>query len=475
MKKMNPKIEFLKAKSSKLKALRGQSVLEIIIAIAIIGITISAIIAASFGNQAILSDSKNNSEALQLAQENLEATRASAQTDFSSISSVTTTSGIFTKEIVVTSIDSTTKKVLSRVSWNTDPLRTQKIELTEIITDPVTALKSGGDPGCNDTANANWQNPQSTGSVDLGPGESATGLDVGNKIVYMTATASSSSKADFFIVDANDPANPVIKSNLETGPGLNGVDFAGHYAYIANNKTSSQLLIVDVSDVNAPSLLTSFTLPGVSGTGAIGNSILYYGSKVYIGTKKATGPEFHIIDVSNPASPVALGSFEVDADVNQIKVAGDYAYLATSSTTAQLKILNIADPSNISTAGNYAASGTQAGLSVFVSGVKVYLGRQSGSGDFLILDTTNPASIQLTGSKTLNANVDAIVQNQYISFTGTDDANNEFKILNSSNPANITLTGSVNFPQVLQSMDCEKNIIYAAMRSNDALRIITPQ
>ena len=447
----------------------GQSILEVVIALVIGVMTISAIIFVALGNQSIVLDSRINEEALQLARESLESVRAASQTDFSSVSSSTTTSGIYTKEIAVTSIDDYTKKVLSRVSWNTDPLRPQKIELTQLITDPVAATSGGGDPGCNGIA-GDWQHPATLGSVDLGPGNSATGLDVINKIVYMTSVASSQSKPDFFIVDATDGANPMLKSSLETGPGLNAVDVAGNYAYLANNKTTSQLKIVDVSNVTSPVVTASLTLPSI---GAEAISITYNGSKVYVGTKKGIGPEFHIIDVTNPLVPVELGSLEIGEDVNAIKVVAGKAYLATSLDSAELKILDVSNPLLISQLGSYDAPAGRNAYSLYVSGARLYLGREGGSQDFSVLDISNPVSIQLLGSKTLNQNINAIVNNSYLSFLGTEDPNQAFQVLNSSSISNITLWSSLKFPQVLASLDCENNIVYAAMRSNDALRIIT--
>ena len=66
------------------------------------------------------------------------------------------------------------------------------------------------------------------------------------------------------------------------------------------------------------------------------------------GTKTATGPEFHIVNVATSSSPQEVGSKEIGADVNSIFVAGNTAYLATSDPNEELKIFDVSDPAHMS-------------------------------------------------------------------------------------------------------------------------------
>ncbi|MBI5401621.1 hypothetical protein HZB05_02210, partial [Candidatus Wolfebacteria bacterium] len=269
--------------------------------------------------------------------------------------------------------------------------------------------------------------------------------------------------------------NPTIVSNINTGDGLKAIDVAGHYAYVANKENDNQLQIIDVNNLNSPNLVASFKLPGASG---VGSSIFYYNQKIYIGTKKATGPEFFIIDVTNPTSPISLGSKEINADVNGIYIKSNVAYLAVSDEY-ELKIFNVNNPAQITEIGSFDAPGdSEDGKSLDLVDDKLYLGRTVGGNhtnhhELHILNVLNPSSVQNLGSKDLAADLNGIKIRDYLAFLATSDSNKEFQVWNVSNPADIIAWSSFNFPQVATSIDFEDNIVYVSIRSNDALRIIT--
>ncbi|MBI3459073.1 hypothetical protein HY061_02320 [Candidatus Azambacteria bacterium] len=455
----------------------GQMTLEIIISLFILVMSVSAIIMVFFGNQSVVVDVESNNQGLDMARLELEQARSIGKKDFNALVSSTKIEGIYSKEIVVQSLDSQTKKVTSKVSWQTEFNRPQKIELNTLVTNYTNFVALGGDTG-GANPSGDWTNIRTLGSIDLGPGSSATDLDVLNKIVYLSSTASASSKPDLFIANAIDGQNPFIVSSLNTGPGLNTIDVAYNYAYVGNKDVNAQLQIIDVSNSASPVLLTSFKLPGVSGSGAVGNSIFYNSGKIYIGTKQATGPEFQIIDVSNPASPVSLGSKKIGADINSIYVRGNIAYLATSDDT-ELKVFDVGTPSLIVFLGGFDAPGdSEDGKSLDLVGNNLYLGRIVGGNhsdhpEFHIVDVTNPATIQNLGSKDLAVDLNDLRIREPLAFLATSDSNKEFQVWNVSNKANPTLWSSLNFPQLATGIDYEDNFIYVSIRSNDGLRILT--
>lgn len=520
MRKDNPRARregFISERSEATKSLskaKGFAIIEIILAVGlftfIVGGAVGVVVQAFNVNRLGEEESSANSRAL----EGLEAARAIAgrsylnltngphgltnQNSFWEFSGSSESLGKFTRQIIASdvfrdangeiigsggSLDPFTKRVEALVTWSFSPGRANSVSLKSYFTNLQESTNLGGDVGCRGVS-GDWRNPVTLGTVDLGPGNEATGLDVKQKIVYMSAEASAAAKPDFFIVDATDGQNPFIRSNLNTGPGLNAVDAANTFAYVANKATNAQLQIIDVANLNSPVLVSSFQLPGISGNDAVGRSVFYYAGKVYIGTKRVTtgptNPEFHIVDVSNPAVPVWLGSKEIDADVNKIYVTGTTAYLATSDAQ-ELKIFDVSNPANITQIGGFDASGnSEDGKSLSVVGNKLYLGRTIGGNhvdhhELHVLDIGNPALIVNLGSKDLASDVNGILTCGNLALIGTSDPNKEFQVWNVADPANIVFWSSLNFPQVGTGVDYEGNFVYLSVRSNDALRIITSQ
>lgn len=473
---------------------QGQSLIEILMAVTLMAMGISFATILIYGGQNVLIDRGNSITARSLAGEGLEAARSigarswanmatgtyglsfSTSTNKWSFSGGADYNSIFTRKITVSDVVQDEKQITSDVTWSANA-KLGEVKLVTILTNWKNAFPPP-DPG--DTGgggiSGDWTNPQTLGSVDLGPGESATDLDVKNKIVYMTAQASSQSKPDFFIVNATDGQNPFIVSSLGTGPGLLSLDAAGNYAYAGNSDTDEQLQIINIANISNPSLTASFELPGVSGTGAVGNAVFYANSKIYVGTKRATGPEFFIIDVSNPVNPSSLGTREINADVNSIYVLGNMAYLTTSDDSKEVIVLDISSPANITQTGTFDAAAGDDGVGLSLAGSTLYLGRSAGSNDFIVVNITNPAFPQQLGSANLSGtSVNDIRTRDNLAFLATSDSNKEFQVWNISNPASISLYSSFNFPQVATGVDYEDNIVYVSVRSNDGLRIITSQ
>ena len=456
---------------------RGQSTLEIIIAITVLAAGIIAAIMMLFGGQSISIDSQTSSIALRMAQSELELIESRSHYDFAGIVSASTTEGEFTRELIVEELDANTKEVTVRVSWRTDPLRLQNIELTTLITGWQEEEALGGDTGGGGLA-GDWNNPRTLGTVNLAPpaGIQATDLDVLNKIIYISVVHGAESSNDFFVVNAEDGENPYIVANINTGSGLNALDAVLDYVFAAHNKISSQLQVIDATNKTNPLLVAELTLPGASGSGAVGWSLFFYNNMVYMGTKSATGPEFHIIDVSAPTSPVHLGSFEVGADINEIRVVGSTAFLATSDDQKELLMLDVSDPAAISEAGFLDAPGSRDAKSLFLTGTTLYLGRVTGQNDDLrLLDVSNPAMPATLGTVNIGHDVTGLVVRDYLVFMTTSASNEEFQVWNISDPANAFKVSGFNFPQVANGIDYEDNLVYVAVRSNDGLRIITSQ
>ncbi|MBI4086217.1 MAG: hypothetical protein HY433_03200 [Candidatus Liptonbacteria bacterium] len=461
----------VKNQKSKVVALgrRGQSTVEIIIALMILTVAMASAIMVIFGGQSLSVDSAESSIALRLAERDLESISAQARYDFNNLASSTTAQNEFTRNVIVQTVSANTKQVTARVVWSTDPLRTQAVELVTLVSNWQGVQQTGGDTG-GSPPSGNWQNPRTLGTVDLGSGNQATDLDVKSKVVYMTATAASANKPDFFIINATDGQNPFVVSSINTGNGLNSVDVAGNYAYVAGVDDSKEFQVIDVSNVSAPSVVATLNLAG----NADALTVFYFNGYAYIGLASGAAQEFQIINVSNPLSPsLVSGLSSAGGEINDIYVFNKRAYLGTEDGTRGMVVIDVASSTAPSVLGSMNAGGEHV-YSVYVqqSESAVTVG---GKEKLFMANASNSASITTLGSGTISDKVRDIVTVNPYAFLGTEDSNKEFQVWNVSNPVTPTLWSSFNFPQVATGVDYEDNIVYVSVRSNDALRIITSQ
>ncbi len=454
----------------------AQSTLEVIIALTILTTALTSAALVVMSSQSLSVDSQESSVALRLAQQNLESVTASSKDNFATLSTSSSTQGEFTKTITVaTTSDVNTKLVTSQVTWRTDPFRTQKVELTTLVTNWYAYQARGGNLGGSGPT-GNWKNPKNDGNADIEDGGYTTGIDAVSSTVYITENHAGA--ANFFIFSATDPLNISLLSAIDTGAGLNSIYYAplSNLAYVAANSTSSQLKIINVSNPSSPTVKKSFQLSGVSGSGAIGKSIFYNNSKVFVGTKTATGPEFHVVDVTSSTNPVDLGSYKVGADINSIFVSGNTAYLATSDSSAELRILDVSNPASITSLATYNATGTEAGLSIYGVGTTIYLGRASaGDNEFLIFDVSTPSSPQLLGSASIGGKVNGITARNGLAFLGTENSSKKIQIWDVSSPASSSLWSYLNPSQTPSAVHYENNYVYVVAKNGDALTIVTSQ
>ncbi len=468
-----------------LKNKKGQSVLEILIAVGIAIISISAGSMLFFGNQTTFLDQRNYLTGSGLASECIEASKEIYNRDWNeltpgshglSYSSTTkswtysTTSpsdivGIFTRSgIISTTSASNIKDLKCTVSWIIDPDRPQKIDMYYKFSN---SLGLYGD----------WSNPKTLGTIDLGAGNQGTDLKVRNKIVYVTTKASTSSKKDFHVVDATNGSSPVVLGSINTGIGLNSLDIYGNYAYLATDSDARQFQIIDITTNNNPLLVSSSSVPS---NGARGSSVAYRNGYAFVGTKSSSGgKEFTVFNTSNPSLPTVVGSYEVGGDVNKIFLYNNYAYLLTSLGNAQILVLDVSNPATPTFVTQNDVYGTTAGDSIDIVGNLIYYGSyheyDPAGYEFNIFDQINFPTMTSTGTKDTASDINDVYVKDYIAFMATDDSNQEFRAYDISNPKNITLISTLNFPQVAVAIDYENNLVYVAVRSNDTLRIVTSQ
>ncbi len=490
----------------KIRARSGFSTLEMLIAMALVMIALSAVIVVTFGNQTITVDSQMNAEAINKAQELLEQEQAFARKDFRLVNPVAQhvdpSDPLFKAQVdVVTQSDFLTKNVTATLSWTGYPNRSQHTTLSSLVTNFNNA--AGGDT-CDSAIQSteNWASPViANATTDFGSiiGDTVntypiTDVDAYHGKLYVTVgNTTNATDPNFFVLSIANPATPTLipnakvdaNPNAATG-GLNAVAVAigntSSFAYAASayradfstcangggtNTSCGQFQVIDLS-TTPPTVRYSFKVPNATGLAgqAIGNSIFYLNGYIYLGlTRTATGPEFHIIDVHNPLAPSEVGywpsSGSLGADINSIYVKDGYAYIAhpaSATFNEQITVLNVANPASPARVSGFYSNGASGGngKSVDLVGNTLFLGRTAsnlvgpadGVPEMFMLDATNPASIPspelgASGLSSSGDSVNEVFTRSFLTFAAT---NNALRIWRTDTPASISTYGTIALP-----------------------------
>jgi Tfp pilus assembly protein PilV len=485
------------------KRMRGMSTLEIVIAFAILTVSLTALVSVVFGNQSVSVDTETNTEALGFARGLLEQERALASTTDGFLSASTTGACIaaagqncfYHASTTIADITECKKQATIDVNWATTTLRSQYVELTSFLSSTALAQDLGGDCPV-DPPDGGWNPPHHLGGWnpnDILPND----IDVLKKIAYLALDNTKTN--DLAIVDVSSPAspNPLFAGDVGSSPGFNAIDIAAGpnnkiYAYIANNQSGSgQLQVIDVTIPTAPVLVATASSTLTNAKPNTPTSIFYYDNKVYIGTAFVTPTgdnEFHIFNVTDPTHPSWITSIKVNRNVNAIFVQGGKAYLATgpgsSSPYNPFQIYDV-DPSSLTYKKeidnkSFTRTGTgtkdEQGRAVYVLGNTAYFGLdKSKTNDFYALNVATPSSIVVKSQVNLGltkstAYVSGIVSLSGYTFIGANDSNHGLFV---QLPSGTVV--SYNNSNSVTGIDMENNTIYlASYNGKYVLEILGP-
>ncbi len=189
-------------------------------------------------------------------------------------------------------------------------------------------------------------------------------------------------------IDVTDPYSPSVVGDFDTVSfGGSGVAVLGLRAYVADGAIENDgeqnggLRILDVSNPAAPVTLGTLGLPYAS-------ELAVHGNLAYV-----IGNGLSIVDVSNPAAPVVRGTTE--EPVASIALSGNHAYGWDGNFG--LKIIDVSNPDAPVTVGSYAidVSGFGYPLGIAAAGSYVYLSDRQGQ--LIVVDVSNPAAPRRVG------------------------------------------------------------------------------
>lgn len=444
---------------------QGFSTMEVLVALAVLVLTLSAVISVVFGNQSLLVDSVTNYEALLLSGSTEAVNIVRAHANFYA-APPTVTNPYYSVSTTQSFISRCVKDSAVRNSW---PVRNQFITLALELSNPTEAIALGRDCGAR-VPDGNWVNPVHKACAVLASGK-VLDVDVLDNKAYIA----SDSPPFLHILDLESaPAGqscgtdnfPFIAfaNGFDAAVAINDVDViktssGRRYAFVARHHTEEQLGIIDVTDANNPVLVTTVHLDKVNKDGSFpqGYKVVYYDGRLYVTTRETDGPELHVFDVSDLETPVELGSFSflpigltvTDMVVANMNISGSsyvLAFLATRASGRELITLNVTNPTNIVElqGARVDLPGDQDGQAVALLGNRLFLGRQSvgsGGAELFVFDASDPfsavAGLPALGQVDVGTGIERIVASGNFAFLATQRTTEEFQVWDTKSPSSM--------------------------------------
>lgn len=425
-------------KSYKLKASDGFLLLEAILAGALLILIVSVFVIAAISGQESSALSGKRGRATLLAEEGLEAARAIRDAGFSNLgdgahglaiandqwtfSNSQDATDIFTRQISISPVDSTTKDISSTVYWQQNAQSTGSVTLVTRFTDWLESVST-------------WLDPFRQASLDLSGSENGLKVQTSGAYAYVVRNDGS---PDFAVIDVSNPAMPSLAASLSLSGAPSNIAVSGNYAYISSSNNSQELQIIDISTPTAPVVVGTFNASGE----ADGKGVYAIGSTVYLVRESGADNEFVIINASNPANPSLIGSLNLNATGFEVFALGSRAYVASGRDNQELQIIDIANPFTPSLIGSYNLPGTTNALTITGFANTILLGQGN---TLQILDVTNPAAPISLGSTNLSGTVNDLTLGNAntLVFAATAAGNAEFAVIDIADLTNSSVIGTV--------------------------------
>lgn len=286
--------------------------------------------------------------------------------------------------------DPSTKKAVVTVSWGNPYLSstTSTLYLTRYLgnnaftettqaqfnlgtkSDTTVTNTSGGEVILGPGSYGDWCGPSLSYSLDLpksGVANALTAIPSGGQA--FAGTGDNAAGAAFANIAISNPPTPTppdasIVATFDPTPPIKTNDVFGEtdYAYLATDTNSKEVVIIDLNNIVSGKYqeIGYFDAPG-SGSG---NSVYVVGNTGYM----TVGSTLYSFGLSSGLAGHSGSRPALDSDGvalagtgKKVVVNGNYAYVAVDSTTTQLQIIDVTNPSSMSVVGQ-ASVGNVAAL-----------------------------------------------------------------------------------------------------------------
>jgi hypothetical protein len=184
-----------------------------------------------------------------------------------------------------------------------------------------------------------------------------------------------SSARGVLVFDLGDPANPVfVKSVPEDPINVHTVFVEGDRLYAMSPSPHSETLVFDISQPQAPVMLTRFSVPGGQTMGYPHDAFAYEG-RLYI-NHWSLG--YVVMDVSNPLSVKQLGKYQYPNQTSHANAVGTIAgrtiaFEGGENHGAHLRVLDVTDPAAVVKIGEWRLREQASIHNMVLVGTRLYI------------------------------------------------------------------------------------------------------
>ncbi|MDP3724311.1 MAG: hypothetical protein Q8R11_01615 [bacterium] len=201
--------------------------------------------------------------------------------------------------------------------------------------------------------------PSQLSTLDLPGSANPLSLTSVGTTVYVGRVASA--QQEIYILSLLNPSSPSIVGSLELGSNADAENIVlgqnNQYLYVASPLNATEFFVVDVRIPTSPSIVG--TLDAVDGSD--GTAVAAFSTYAVLG--RADGTVLSI-DVSSPTSPVAQGSVDIGAAIQDFSMAvGNLNVIATTNTgSTPTLVVSVAAPASPALLGSVTQSGDTRGV-----------------------------------------------------------------------------------------------------------------
>jgi len=421
----------------------GISLVEVLLAVLLFGLMVTAITGALLYGRTSTNMSGNRQRANMLAEEGVEAVRNVRDASYSNLTDGTfgltktsnqwalsgssDTTDAFTRQTVVSSTGTNRKLITSTVSWPQGAGTAQTSVTTELTNWMSSFVKS-------------WPNGLYAGSGD------ASGTVAGYKVAtvgnYAYLVRNSSTGPNFIVFNVSNPSSPTVVGSLTLTGVPTNIAVSGNYAFVSNTSDTTELQVVNIATPATPALVTSYNAAGAGD----GRGVYVYGANIYL-TRSANGGSDELVILNMPTSTTIarVGGYSLNVTMYEVYVSGTAAYVATSSDTQEILVVNLSVLSLLTLGTSINLPGTTDATTIDGVGNNIVVGQGTALHTISSLIGLIPV---LSGSTALSSTINDVTLNNSLTyaFAAVAGSTNQFQIINTNTWTAPVLSKAITLP-----------------------------